>query len=245
MKTRLLPVLLLAATFPLSAFAQSTGSSGTGGSSTGTGGTSSSSDNSGGSGGTNPSGQNMNTSGTNSGTGTGGTSSSSQNTGGGGGTTPAAQSPNGTNTGTSGTATDQQNTTNPGMQPNGTDPKATMDSTATGTPNQTDSGSTNSGGTFAMAPDAGALHVSELQGKTVYGSDGAKIGKIDDVLISRNGGINAVVIGVGGFLGMGEKDVAVNMSALQLGTSSKDRIVLNVTRDELKNAPAYKSASSK
>lgn len=70
---------------------------------------------------------------------------------------------------------------------------------------------------FVTVPSSGAWRVSDLEGKTVYGSEGENIGEINDVLISQNGSVNAVVIGVGGFLGIGEKDVAVNMSALQLG----------------------------
>ncbi|WP_026792879.1 PRC-barrel domain-containing protein [Pleomorphomonas oryzae] len=74
-----------------------------------------------------------------------------------------------------------------------------------------------SGETFVTLPETGAWRVSDLQGKTVYASDGANIGEINDVLVSQDGSINAVIIGVGGFLGIGEKDVAVNMSALELG----------------------------
>ena len=70
---------------------------------------------------------------------------------------------------------------------------------------------------FVTVPASGAWRVSDLEGKTVYGSAGENIGEINDVLISQNGSVNAVLIGVGGFLGIGEKDVAVNMSALQLG----------------------------
>nr|WP_254004807.1 PRC-barrel domain-containing protein [Pleomorphomonas sp. NRK KF1] len=71
--------------------------------------------------------------------------------------------------------------------------------------------------TFVTVPETGAWRVSDLEGKAVYGSDGANIGDINDVLVSQDGSVNAVIIGVGGFLGIGEKDVAVNMSALQLG----------------------------
>lgn len=74
-----------------------------------------------------------------------------------------------------------------------------------------------SGEPFVTLPDTGAWRVSDLQGKTVYSADGSNIGEINDVLVSQDGSINAVIIGVGGFLGIGEKDVAVNMSALELG----------------------------
>ncbi|MBO3760472.1 PRC-barrel domain-containing protein [Ciceribacter sp. L1K22] len=72
------------------------------------------------------------------------------------------------------------------------------------------------GETFVTVPETGAWRVSDFEGKSVYGSDGESIGEINDVLVSQDGSINAVIIGVGGFLGIGEKDVAVNMAALQL-----------------------------
>lgn len=95
-----------------------------------------------------------------------------------------------------------------------TDAGSAMNSNNTTPSTQTASAS---GDTFVTLPETGAWRVSDLQGKTVYASDGANIGEINDVLVSQDGSINAVIIGVGGFLGIGEKDVAVNMSALQLG----------------------------
>ena len=55
---------------------------------------------------------------------------------------------------------------------------------------------------------------SKLMGVDVYGSDNAKIGDIDEVILDRDGKIQAVVIGVGGFLGIGKKDVAFPFSEL-------------------------------
>ena len=55
---------------------------------------------------------------------------------------------------------------------------------------------------------------TNLRGTRVYGANNENIGEINDVLISRTGKVAAVIIGVGGFLGIGEKDVAVPMSML-------------------------------
>jgi len=55
---------------------------------------------------------------------------------------------------------------------------------------------------------------TNLRGTRVYGANNENIGEINDVLISRSGQVAAVIIGVGGFLGIGEKDVAVPMSML-------------------------------
>jgi sporulation protein YlmC with PRC-barrel domain len=57
---------------------------------------------------------------------------------------------------------------------------------------------------------------SDLEDTTVYGANNEAIGEISDVLIDRNGKVVAVIIGVGGFLGIGEKDVAVPFEALEI-----------------------------
>lgn len=148
---------------------------------------------------------------------------------------PLAAAAQNTTTSPGGTPSTQQDTTTPGA----TNPSATPAAPTDGGNSTMDSGSTTndgstmnsgsaasstpgtsasmSGETFVTVPETGAWRVSDLQGKAVYGSDGANIGEINDVLVSQDGSVNAVIIGVGGFLGIGEKDVAVNMSALQLG----------------------------
>lgn len=77
--------------------------------------------------------------------------------------------------------------------------------------------SAETAGPFITVPEMGAWRVTDLEGKAVYGAENESIGEINDVLVSQDGSINAVIIGVGGFLGIGEKNVAVDMSALQLG----------------------------
>ena len=57
-------------------------------------------------------------------------------------------------------------------------------------------------------------------GETVYngtGEDAQNIGDVNDIVIGKDGNIEAVVVGVGGFLGIGEKDVAVEYAAARLG----------------------------
>ncbi len=77
--------------------------------------------------------------------------------------------------------------------------------------------SAETAGPFITVPEMGAWRVTDLEGKAVYGAENESIGEINDVLVSQDGSINAVIIGVGGFLGIGEKNVAVDISALQLG----------------------------
>ena len=61
----------------------------------------------------------------------------------------------------------------------------------------------------------------KLVGVAVYGPDEKQIGKIKDVLIDHNGAAQTVVIGVGGFLGFGTKDVAVPFAAIQWRTERR------------------------
>src|SRR3712207_2526137 len=64
-----------------------------------------------------------------------------------------------------------------------------------------------------MQPDQ--WRASKLVGVNIYGQNNEKIGDVNEVLIDRKGNADAVVIGVGGFLGMGEKDVAIPFSAIE------------------------------
>jgi sporulation protein YlmC with PRC-barrel domain len=84
---------------------------------------------------------------------------------------------------------------------------------------------------------------SKLIGATVYGPNNASIGDINDVLIANDGKVNAVVIGVGGFLGVGEKNVAIPFDRLTVSrkpeSSSIDKITVSYNKDQLKGAPDF------
>jgi sporulation protein YlmC with PRC-barrel domain len=140
---------------------------------------------------------------------------------------------NSTTTGSDTAAPSQDTTTSPAAAP--AQPADEMNSTTTiggASADQNASAATTGGETFVTVPETGAWRVSDLQGKAVYDSEGKSIGEINDVLVSLNGSVNAVIIGVGGFLGVGEKDVAVNMSALQLGpgdTEQQAKAAINAT----------------
>jgi sporulation protein YlmC with PRC-barrel domain len=84
---------------------------------------------------------------------------------------------------------------------------------------------------------------TRLRGTSVLGSDGVKIGSVDDILIDRSGSIKALVIGVGGFLGIGAKDVAIPFKQFQVvpGTEGKsDVLTLSMTKDQLADAQDFK-----
>ena len=85
---------------------------------------------------------------------------------------------------------------------------------------------------------------TEIIGKQVYSSaadDAEHIGDINNLVVGDAGEVEAVVIGVGGFLGMGEKNVAVSMDDLEFVTAADntERYVLATTKEALNDAPAF------
>ncbi|WP_285295404.1 PRC-barrel domain-containing protein [Aureimonas altamirensis] len=80
--------------------------------------------------------------------------------------------------------------------------------------------------------------IDDLDDEDVYGVDGAKIGEIEDFVVDTEGQIAAVVVEVGGFLGIGEKEVLVDWSALDIQVTDGDLRVdaPTLTREELEAA---------
>ncbi len=78
-----------------------------------------------------------------------------------------------------------------------------------------------SGVNFVTSQAKTQWRAPKLIGVGVYGPDDKQIGKIDDLLMDRSGAAQTIVIGVGGFLGFGEKDVAVPFSAMQWRTEAR------------------------
>lgn len=79
--------------------------------------------------------------------------------------------------------------------------------------------------------------VESLLGKEVSGARNETIGRIVDVLVSRQGELRAAVIDFGGFLGVGSRKVAVSWSTLSFGDKGP---VLQMTADELRVTPEYR-----
>ena len=87
----------------------------------------------------------------------------------------------------------------------------------------------------------GSLTVTDWYKQSVYDPSNTKIGQIMDVLVSPDGKADTLIIGVGGFLGAGEKDVAVSFSAVQKTVKdNKIYLTMNTTKDALKSAPGFK-----
>jgi len=80
--------------------------------------------------------------------------------------------------------------------------------------------------------------VESLLGKEISGPGGEKLGRIVDVLVSRQGELRAAVVDFGGFLGVGTRKVAVAWSTLSFGDAGP---VLKMTADELRVTPEYRA----
>lgn len=67
------------------------------------------------------------------------------------------------------------------------------------------------------------------------------IGEVNDLIVNTNGEVEVAIIGVGGFLGIGEKDVAINMDSIKVlhedGDSGERFLVVNIAPEELESAP--------
>jgi len=84
---------------------------------------------------------------------------------------------------------------------------------------------------------------SDIIGETVYngtGEEAEKIGDVNDIVIASDGNIESVIVGVGGFLGIGEKDVAVNFDEVEWTDRDGDRwMVVATTKEQLEEQPAF------
>lgn len=108
---------------------------------------------------------------------------------------------------------------------------ATPDSAAS----TTNSGMTKSGPTGGQLASA-----DELIGKNVYGRDNNKIGEVDDVILDGTGQAKQLVISSGGFLGIGEKQVAVDYSAANWDSQNNRLNLAGMSRDDVKAMPDFK-----
>src|SRR5262245_63693520 len=96
-----------------------------------------------------------------------------------------------------------------------------------------------------VVQDANTILAKDLIGQTVLAPDKTKIGSISDLILSKEGKtVEGFVIGVGGFLGIGEKSVAMKLDRLQMTQDAKSgglQLTMDVNKDELANTPSFKS----
>jgi sporulation protein YlmC with PRC-barrel domain len=83
---------------------------------------------------------------------------------------------------------------------------------------------------------------SKFKGTDVVGSDNEKIGDVSDILFDKSGKVEAIIIGVGGFLGVGAKEVALAPNSFDVvpgQNGSADKLKLSATKDQLKDAKDF------
>ena len=165
------------------------------------------------------------------------TTTTDQNAQGTTGATTTDQNAQGTTT----TTTTDQNAQTGQTGTQGTD--AGTGSTVTTTSQTT--GTTTQQSTELIVPaeqlnGAQVMSANDYIGKTVYDQAGNNIGEVNDLIVSGDGNVEAVILGVGGFLGIGEKDVAVNTQAVQMVQDGDNtRLVVQATKEALESAPTY------
>jgi len=104
-------------------------------------------------------------------------------------------------------------------------------------------------GTQRMAPPAqgraatapARVEGSHLIGLRVRNGANESIGEIDDVIVDRDGRVRQVVVSVGGFLGIGERKVALGWNQLRFD-ANRDVAMVNLTKDQLRAMPEYRAA---
>lgn len=101
-------------------------------------------------------------------------------------------------------------------------------------------GSTKSSTAFFTKRAAGQWFASDYIGSPVYDANGEEVGEVDELVVDQNGTVVAVIIGVGGFLAVGDKDIAVPLVAARLvDREGNPRVVTDYTRADLERAPAF------
>jgi sporulation protein YlmC with PRC-barrel domain len=96
-------------------------------------------------------------------------------------------------------------------------------------------------GYMASAP-ANGIHASTLMGAQVTNAAGDELGPVSDLVIDQDGQVVGIVLGVGGFLGMGEKNVAIGWDDVSItGTADELELQIDQSRDSLMSAPEFET----
>lgn len=99
--------------------------------------------------------------------------------------------------------------------------------------------------TYVTAQPADVM-TSKLIGLNVYNNANESVGEIEDLVLVDGKTVSAVILGVGGFLGMGERYVSVSPSSITLANKDgKLRALVDTDKDTLKSAPAFEYSKKK
>jgi sporulation protein YlmC with PRC-barrel domain len=90
--------------------------------------------------------------------------------------------------------------------------------------------------------ELGQIRTEDFVGTTVYGANEENVGEVGDIIMSADGGaVDAVILDVGGFLGIGEKEVALGLDNLQFMSDADGELYVytNLSKEQLEAQPAY------
>lgn len=134
----------------------------------------------------------------------------------------------------------QTNTVNPAAPAAQTDTMTPPAAGAAGT-STTAAGTTGMTGEYLTQQAETQISANDYIGKPIYNGENNSIGDVNDLILEENGGIVAAVVGVGGFLGIGEKNVAVPMDKLTVTREENNdlRLTTTETAETLKAAPEF------
>ena len=91
-----------------------------------------------------------------------------------------------------------------------------------------------------------SVSLTDYYKQNVYDTSDNSVGEISDVLLDKDGRVTAVIVSVGGFLGLGAKYVSVPFNALRMTEKDGKRyLVMDTTKDALMSAPGYQYDSTK
>lgn len=127
-------------------------------------------------------------------------------------------------------------------------PSATAPATTTTAPDAAMPSTATASGTYLTEQGATQISANDYIGSEVYTSADESIGSVTNLILEENGGIIAAVVGVGGFLGLGAKDVAVPMNKITVTRDTANgtiRLTTTETAETLKAAPEFVTMKEK
>jgi hypothetical protein len=98
---------------------------------------------------------------------------------------------------------------------------------------------------YSHQPDEN--RATKLIGTKVVNAANETIGDVNEIILTKDGKVAAIIIGVGGFLGLGEREVAVSFESLRMNRDSNGNLVIsvNATKDSLSAAPQWRWDTTK
>jgi sporulation protein YlmC with PRC-barrel domain len=132
----------------------------------------------------------------------------------------------------------------PGSVPESQLPESCKTNVQQSTQPQMNQGAAGATGSTVPVQDmnpASSFLASSFIGQTVYSAANENVGEINDIVMDKEKGSIVAVVGVGGFLGIGEKDVVMPIDQINVAKTDANtmRLTINATREQLEAAPAF------